>query len=983
MPVKTYALSQVQVLTDATAVSYSAATQDLMRVLDSIRSRLSTPRFGRHLATIKYRISVPQLYLMHAYIDDFRQTWVEGVTSSMGVEGLLKDFQADFHEIEQEMVVPGMHSNTTKVIRRKPFYAAEVRVKDLDLFAMCPYIAYFKRDPVNSPHPDEDLKTKFGNGSSHDCLLDMQASIPEIQIDLTSRRVVDMKLAINMSDSKSDSYSDKVRATQDNPPVVLMNAQENVEPVQHMVTMLEEYIAHLQELDARPDSKMEEQDYRLPSDTVSPDGWTEFDNVFQVHCPKIFDSAIRDVDQANTVLKDEPLEESLEGSTQNPAQMAALALKIISGEGRKTNSQDDTRETLAVPLDICDVDPLHSWPAGVLSGALRADGDTEAITILAAIQAKMQTFAVMDELNAKDPVSARIMSRSYASLSGLQMLSPAGKDQAGDGCVPLEVLIDLRCEAGFSIVSSLKRMRCLRNNITFAITHASHHKHALVNVHHLQDQTDLIRIHSPRFFVGATEDHFQFITRVIAKVLLLSNPAHKTRLDKLETLLFAYDFTDLASAAKVVFSIHQRLRHAIEMQRAAGSSVNLADPSTRVEKLKLRAHIYLLSEELLDRSDDYMADKSAVMLPTSYSEISWRMLDKSRDMLAKLVVQDTYFHWLCRQGSSTVNHLSVGNLQASMVLGMRYGRRFWRSTMSRRIFSRMRRLKLYLQRGLLLLANWSVLAPAGGITIYELFQVQPHPFRLQLHAAMGRKIMEYFWSGRLERAELKASDEQADGWKMSPLTRMMSLDGNKVDGQDNLEGGWRNRSKAGGGGVQRQDGRCGDEDSVFAEEFRRNEGFQTALPGLHSPLELSARMPFSSFVEEALDIWAARLTADADPLFDAADKALARTPEGAAAAFKLLQADVGLVRGLAGEPVGDLLDVPIVRTGVMDVTGGCWLVGGPTSLSSALCEGGACGGRTLDLDCNPANGAAFNHQRNAQSASGRPDRGAETWLNHI
>ena len=64
-----------------------------------------------------------------------------------------------------------------------------------------------------------------------------------------------------------------------------------------------------------------------------------------------------------------------------------------------------------------------------------------------------------------------------------------------------------------------------------------------------------------------------------------------------------------------------------------------------------------------DRSDDH-TDKSAVMLHASSSEISWRMLDKSRDMLAKLVIQNADFHWLNRQDSSTVNHLSVGNLQA-------------------------------------------------------------------------------------------------------------------------------------------------------------------------------------------------------------------------------------------------------------------------------------------------------------------------------
>jgi hypothetical protein len=39
-----------------------------------------------------------------------------------------------------------------------------------------------------------------------------------------------------------------------------------------------------------------EQTYYMPSDTVSADEWSEFDNVYQVHSPRIFmNNAIRDV----------------------------------------------------------------------------------------------------------------------------------------------------------------------------------------------------------------------------------------------------------------------------------------------------------------------------------------------------------------------------------------------------------------------------------------------------------------------------------------------------------------------------------------------------------------------------------------------------------------------------------------------------------------------------------------------------------------
>jgi hypothetical protein len=40
------------------------------------------------------------------------------------------------------------------------------------------------------------------------------------------------------------------------------------------------------------------------------------------------------------------------------------------------------------------------------------------------------------------------------------------------------------------------------------------------------------------------------------------------------------------------------------------------------------------------------------------------MLDDQKEMLAKLVVQNIDFYWLSRQDSSTVNNLTVGNLQA-------------------------------------------------------------------------------------------------------------------------------------------------------------------------------------------------------------------------------------------------------------------------------------------------------------------------------
>lgn len=90
--------------------------------------------------------------------------------------------------------------------------------------------------------------------------------------------------------------------------------------------------------------------------------------------------------------------------------------------------------------------------------------------------------------------------RNYTSLSGLQCFSPTGVfDALGDGSVPLEVLIDLRCEtdaferlvpqteATFHY-DKFNRLR-LRNNITSTTTKPSTQNSSASVDSHLQDQT--------------------------------------------------------------------------------------------------------------------------------------------------------------------------------------------------------------------------------------------------------------------------------------------------------------------------------------------------------------------------------------------------------------------------------------------------------------------------------------------------------------
>lgn len=136
--------------------------------------------------------------------------------------------------------------------------------------------------------------------------------------------------------------------------------------------------------------------------------------------------------------------------------------------------------------------------------------------------------------------------------------------------------------------------------------------------------------------------------------------------------MFTYDFSDLLSAAGVVSDVQSRLRNAVEVEQLALAQTSPRD--TGAELWKLKAHIYLLSEELTylfdaikmaqDRVDDLNDQRSALLLRASSSEISWRMLDENKGLLAKLALRNINFKWLSRRDSSTVNSLDLADLQA-------------------------------------------------------------------------------------------------------------------------------------------------------------------------------------------------------------------------------------------------------------------------------------------------------------------------------
>lgn len=125
--------------------------------------------------------------------------------------------------------------------------------------------------------------------------------------------------------------------------------------------------------------------------------------------------------QAKTAVAVKPTPKpSVKESAASTAQAAALALKNIL-LGDRTSSDDSFEEQESDTWST--LDPLHGWCDGVSLDKSHCclllkpqiilhNREKESETcVVTALQAKLQSFAIMDDFNAKDPVSGKVMSR--------------------------------------------------------------------------------------------------------------------------------------------------------------------------------------------------------------------------------------------------------------------------------------------------------------------------------------------------------------------------------------------------------------------------------------------------------------------------------------------------------------------------------------------------------------------------------------------
>ena len=130
-------------------------------------------KFGKHCATIKYRLHLAPVFLAHTYTQHSWEDWSRGHTKVLGIKGRIGTFNVDMHQREQEERVYSEHLKTTRKTLHKAFFRVEIDCKDTELRVLS---ARF----TDANKPNVDPGVDFENDTDTDSLgLDDAEPIPD------------------------------------------------------------------------------------------------------------------------------------------------------------------------------------------------------------------------------------------------------------------------------------------------------------------------------------------------------------------------------------------------------------------------------------------------------------------------------------------------------------------------------------------------------------------------------------------------------------------------------------------------------------------------------------------------------------------------------------------------------------------------------------------------------------------------------------
>ncbi|PSN65707.1 hypothetical protein BS50DRAFT_634934 [Corynespora cassiicola Philippines] len=409
---------------------------------------------------------------------------------------------------------------------------------------------------------------------------------------------------------------------------------------------------------------------------------------------------------------------------------------------------------------------------------LQSEKNTKAAVLVTAKGMQLKVIQIMDKDRVMDDVSGLVQRRFTAAMDSLQIFvtnsrgftaedihmysgstygTPAGS--AWPPWVPFEVMFEFNTNPyGFQRVvqrtsASMRydKYNTLRLKYNDDVSGGDSSSHA----ENMESRIDHLWVDFPHVRAKCNSRQYYAMYVIVLDLLLYSEPLEKTRNERLEKIMLASDFSDLAGAPALVIGLQERIRQLEEIKTVFQINEKYLDKQGWKDRIEIENDLAVFEDELFfvmkaittsqRKADDRNQGREANGLLRWYvtaSEIVWHLLRDGEEALAEFQLKNAVYDRTDNNDGSNYNYMEI-----EQIVGL--------NLLPNALYPKM--ISPYIEDGRprtsnaeetkMLRIHWVMLEAIAGIPVMDHFEVNMFPLKVQLEYEIGKKLFEYVFPG--------------------------------------------------------------------------------------------------------------------------------------------------------------------------------------------------------------------------------------------
>ncbi|KAF1918428.1 mitochondrial protein from FMP27-domain-containing protein [Ampelomyces quisqualis] len=417
---------------------------------------------------------------------------------------------------------------------------------------------------------------------------------------------------------------------------------------------------------------------------------------------------------------------------------------------------------------------------------LQSERNTRAAVLVTAKGMQLKVLQIMDKDRVMDEVSGLVQRRFTAAMDSLQIFvsdsktfinmedihmysgstygTPAGS--AWPPWVPFEVMFEFNTNPfGFQRVvqrTSASMRYDKHNTLRLKYNDDVSKADAASTTQNMESRIDHLWVDFPHVRALCDSRQYYAMYVIVLDLLLYREPLEKTRNERLEKIMLASDFSDLAGAPALVMGLQERIRQLEEIKTVFQINERYLDKQGWEDRVEVEKDLAVYEDELFfvmkaittaqrKQDDRAQAHQSTGLLRwyITASEIVWHLVREGQESLAEFQLKNVLFDRTDNNDGSNFNSLEIEQVRGLNLL-------------PHALYPEM--ISPYLENNQPLPENskclkvqFVMLEAIAGIPVMEHFEVNLYPLKVQLEWEIGKKLFEYVFP-----AAMKNKSENGD-----------------------------------------------------------------------------------------------------------------------------------------------------------------------------------------------------------------------------